>query len=132
MYCSTIFARRGIIFLMYHAQKNSMLLNYTNPKMYAFFKYYYPTQNFMPIKIVHLQVKSIQTRLPSTKSSLASTSSKSALVKSGSKKIITSCNRKISDLELKIQEMRENIAAKKIQRTWRHHQKYVSHSFFMF
>lgn len=72
-------------------------------------------------------MKSIPSRLPSTKSTLAPSVPKPVSVKS--KKLITSSNRKDSDLELKAQEMRENIAAKKIQRTWRHHQKCVSHSF---
>lgn len=48
--------------------------------------------------------------------------------KMSSNKTAVKVSTKAEDLERKVQEMRENIAAKKIQRSWRQHQKDVSFS----
>lgn len=66
------------------------------------------------------------------KSSTPSSASKTVVQKSIPRKSIISNNRRSLDIDRKVKEMRENNAAKKIQRSWREHQKSVSYIIYIF
>lgn len=78
----------------------------------------------------YLQVKDNLSNLPLKKHECINTSSKLTGEKTPESVSLYSVSN--PDLELKIQEMRENIAAKKIQRSWRQHQRNVSILLYLF